>query len=135
MMPRTSSLGGQVFSYTPTLRNTGSSTRLPHRQPDGCAPNDVQYHVDDKYYTRWRNWRTPRTSGGVVAGFGGTLTFPNVADVAPGDTVTIVYLAKLQPAPSVGTVETNTATIASYGSQPTGVVVNATFRRSTHPAV
>lgn len=118
-------VGNQTFTYSIVIRNTGNSTAYRIANLVDAVPIDIKYVGPPTI-----------TPGGAAtflsyvptgSGFGGTLTFNNVADIAPGATLTISYLAQVQASPIVGTVETNTATIASYNSQPPASTVSATY--------
>lgn len=115
-------LGTNALSYTVTVKNTGVATayRIPSLTDD--LPNDICYTG------------TTSTSGGASAptglsggdpapclsAYGETLTIGMPTTLAPGASAAITYSARVSPAPVVGTTERNTATVASYASQPTG---------------
>ncbi len=118
-------VGNQTFTYTIVIKNTGNNTAYRIANLVDAVPIGIKYVGP----------ATITPPGAVTflsyvptgTGFGGTLTFNNVLDIAPGASVTISYLAQVQASPVVGTIETNTATIASYDSQPPPSIINAVY--------
>lgn len=115
--------GNDVFNYAITIANTGNVTAYQVANLVDTLPNDIRYNstvsitaspaaCSSAAFVSY----TPNTT--PVNGFGGTLTY-SMSNIPPGCSVTITHQAQVQPSPVVGTVEPNTATIATYQSQPT----------------
>ena len=94
--------GNAIISYTVTIQNTGTSTAYRIGNLTDAVPPDLKFlHAGTV---------TPAgaaTFGSYVPGpdgFGGTLTYTNLADIAPGGTVSITYTAQVQPLARCGRV-------------------------------
>ena len=122
---RSNSRNRAISGYTLSIQNTGTSTAYQIANLTDAVAPDLKFLAAGAV--------TPinaATFGSYVPGargFGGTLTFTNLADIPPGGVTSISYTAQVQPNPVNGTQDVNTATIASYTSQPVGVLVTTTF--------
>ena len=117
--------GNTIVSYTLSIQNTGTSTAYQIANLTDAVPPDLKFLAAGAITPA--NAATFGTYVPGASGFGGTLTFTNLADIPPGGVTSISYTAQVQPNPVNGTQDVNTATIASYTSQPLGVTVATTF--------
>ncbi|HEY8602248.1 MAG TPA: hypothetical protein VIL85_27730, partial [Thermomicrobiales bacterium] len=125
--PSTGVQGGQIISYAVTVANGGTTTAFQIADLVDTFPTNIRYC--DSSDTPACADPTITAAGAatlvtpVSKAFNGTVTFNAVQDLAPGQSFTITYqgVVRTNPAPVVGTTETNNANIASYSSQPAGV--------------
>jgi uncharacterized repeat protein (TIGR01451 family) len=117
--------GNSIVTYTLSIQNTGTSTAYRVADLTDAVPPDLKFVAAGAITPA--NAATFGSYAPTANGFGGTLTFTNLADIPPGGVTSISYTAQVQPLPVNATQDVNTATIASYSSQPVGVAVAATF--------
>jgi len=121
-------IGDKVFDYTIKVKNEGNASAYQPVDLIDTLPGDIQYCATTAIHPTCATPFTASPAGAATlvtpasTAFGGTLTVAFAANtvLAPGATITLTIRVKIQPAPVIGTQETNTATIASYNSQPPG---------------
>ena len=120
-------LGNQSFKYTVTIRNNGTSTAYGLANLVDTLPADIRYLGTDAASSASIAFVSYAPN---VDTYGGTLTYqftPASFSLAPGASVTVIYDAQIKPTPLVGSNQVNTASVASYRSQPVGTSPAGTY--------